>query len=96
MLLSFSKDVSMGGLIRQRLSEHMYLFALFLRAGIGMAALIYLTIWVLYPEHSAASRTYFAVVGFLVFAVAGIVQSTRLYRRNKLKETKHVNAGPCS
>jgi len=81
----------MAGLIRQRLSAHMYLFALFVRAGIGMAALIYLTIWVLYPEHSVARRTYFAVAGFLVFALAGVVQSTLLCRQNKLKETKHVN-----
>lgn len=81
----------MAGLIRQRLSAHMYLFVLFLRAGIGMAALVYLAIWVLYPEHSAAGRASFAVIGFLVFTVAGLVQSTLLYRQNKLKETKHMN-----
>lgn len=87
----FNKGVYMAGIIRQRLSDHMYLFALFLRAGIGMAVLIYLTTWLLYPEHSAAGRTSFAVIGFLVFTIASIIQSALVYRTNKLKETKHVN-----
>jgi hypothetical protein len=86
----FNKGVSMAGIIRQHLSDHVYLFALFFRAGIGMAVLIYLATWLLYPEHSAAGRTYFFVIGFLVFTIAGIIQSALVYRKNKL-ETKHVN-----
>lgn len=80
----------MAGLIRRLLSDHMYLLALFLRAGLGMAVLIYVMIWVLYPEQTPTRRTYFAIIGFLVFAVAGLVQSSILYRKNKSNATEHV------
>jgi hypothetical protein len=81
----------MAGVIRRLLSDHMYFLALFLRAGLGMAVLIYITIWVLYPEQTATIRTYFAIIGFLVFAVAGIVESSILYRKNKSNAREHVN-----
>ena len=73
----------------------MNLLVRFLCAGFGMAALMYLAIWVLIPEQTVAGRIFFATLGFLVFFIGGIVQCAILYRRNKSNsaEAKRQNPG---
>jgi hypothetical protein len=61
----------------------LYIFLLFLRAGLFGGASIFLLVWFLVPEQTMAGRVFFALIGFFLFVAVGVVQSIICYRTNK-------------